>query len=127
MAGNEMHSEALICAFIATQSMPKPAPLSNHEMRNFTLYCGLSGVGFRPGDDLSSIYFSTYLSTSRSRAVAVCFRGKKGVILEIETLSLPQTDASGAGMGICCDIAWLSKFPEEMEVVFCAGNTMGQV
>ncbi len=48
--------------------------------------------------------------------MAATFRGKKGVLMEIH----PMMNFQG-GRGICAHVHWISKWPEEMEVLFARG------
>ncbi len=87
---------------------------------------GLKNVRL-PSPTLKDAYFCTYLSASKSKEVAITFREEKGVLFEISeniksqlppklAMCLPQAK------GICCDVSWISKFPDEQEVLFRRGQ-----
>ncbi len=98
--------------------------LSRHEMFSYPLFSGLEKVLFKE-NEVREGYFATYLSASKSRDVAITFRGNSGTLIEFEKdiknckmgYGAMQMDMNSTN-AICCDVSWISKFPEEMIVSF---------
>ena len=87
--------------------------LSNKEDGAFPVYSGINAVKL----DKKSVekgYFVTYVSTSWSQYIATRFMKDKGMLI--------QFDVWYKDCMICCDVSWISKFPDECEVIF-ARNT----
>ena len=64
-------------------------------------------------------YFVTYTSTSWSKAVATTFIGAKdGMILQIDQKWRDEGNWLMDKEVCCCDVSWISKFPDECEVLF---------
>ncbi len=57
-------------------------------------------------------YFVTYVSTSWSKQVAKSFMNDEGMMLHINE-SFKNSKAIN-----CCDVSWISKFPDECEILF---------
>ena len=56
-------------------------------------------------------YFKTYVSTSWKKEVAKAFMGKgSGMVIAFEK--------GIRKCWFCCDVSWISKFPDECEVLF---------
>ena len=90
--------------------------LSEVEVGSFTVYTGLKGVKLDSAN-VKSGYWNTYVSTSWDKKVALKFmgveQGKKGMIIEIDK------KYKNAIWGVpCCDVSWISKFPDEAEILF---------
>ena len=60
---------------------------------------------------INEAYFVTYVSTSWQKDVATSFMEDKGLIMEVDESFKNQR-------AICCDVSWISKFPDECEVLF---------
>ena len=74
------------------------------------MYSGLNGVKM-DRKTIEKGYFVTYVSTSWKKEVSKAFMGKKkGMIIEFD-----QEHKSGVR---CCDVSWISKFPDECEILF---------
>lgn len=85
--------------------------LSFKEKGEFKVYTGLSGVKLR--EKMSSGYFVTYVSTSWRKEVSKAFmKGNQGMLIEIDG---KYKDHWGV---LCSDVSWISKFPDECEVLF---------
>ena len=85
--------------------------LSVVEKGSFTVYSGLNNVKL----DRKSVrggYFVTYVSTSWRREVATGFMVGDGMLIQIDE-KFKNDD-----MILCCDVSWISKFPDECEVLF---------
>ena len=85
--------------------------LSCFEKGDFKVYTGLSGV--KSNIKETSGHFVTYVSTSWRKEVSRAFmKGNKGMIIEIDKQYKNNWDVH------CCDVSWISKFPDECEVLF---------
>eukprot|EP01084_Bolivina_argentea_P041899 77351_1 len=86
--------------------------LSKKESGSFNVFSGLNGVkldklGIQYG------YFVTYMSSSWIKEVATSFMGQQdGMIFNIDKEFKGDKDI------ICCDVSWISKFPDECEILF---------
>eukprot|EP01084_Bolivina_argentea_P289449 497061_1 len=98
--------------------------LGGKEVAKYKLFSGLSGVKVDKKRVVSG-YFPTYTSSSWNKMIAKMFaqmqsdKGMdKGIVLEID-----EEYRNGRGI-TCCDVSWLSKFPDECEVLIArsAGN-----
>ena len=90
--------------------------LSRRESGAFSVYTGLNGVHIN-SSIIENGYFRTYVSTSWRKEQAEAFmKGKdnkgKGMIIEI------NQDYKLNGGVSCCDVSWISKFPDECEILF---------
>ena len=86
--------------------------LSLKETGDFPVYSGLNGVKL---DEkiVKSGYFVTFVSTSWRKEVAQKFMGKqKGMMIEIADCFKNDYYTT------CCDVSWISKFPDECEILF---------
>ena len=63
---------------------------------------------------VSSGYFVTYVSTSWRKEVSQAFMGKEKGGMMIQFDEKCREDC----MVFCCDVSWISKFPDECEIVF---------
>ena len=61
---------------------------------------------------VGSGYFVTYTSTSWNQEVAVTFIQKEGMLIQFDK------DYKGHSDVYCCDVSWISKFPDECEILF---------
>ncbi len=95
--------------------------LSYYHMFDYPLYCGLKGVYFEEAD-IKWAVFNSYLSTSQSEEVAMSFRGKKGALIKIEGGVKSGFAAEGDTSINCCDVSWISKFPNEREILISRGQ-----
>ena len=86
--------------------------LSGTECGQFQVYSGLNGVKV-DRQYVSVGYFKTYVSTSWRKDVAERFMGGgEGMML-----SISEYYKNGNGVN-CCDVSWISKFPDECEILF---------
>ena len=86
--------------------------LSHVEQGRFSVYSGLSGVKMDQ-KVVSRGYFVTYVSTSWKKEVSEKFTGGK------EGMMICFDENFKDYFGIyCCDVSWISKFPDECEVLF---------
>ncbi len=89
--------------------------LGRHEKWAYELYSGLNGIRFSDYNPFHT--FATFLSSSKSKDVALNFRGENGVLLTFNK-SLRSTNLLGSmSTGVSCDVSWISKFPDEMEIL----------
>eukprot|EP01084_Bolivina_argentea_P025986 48313_1 len=85
--------------------------LSQKEFGKFKVYTGLNNV-YLSKQTVKNRYFLTYVSTSWQEHVATKFMGNKGMILEIDE------NFKNDKQVYCCDVSWLSKYPDECEILF---------
>eukprot|EP01084_Bolivina_argentea_P260387 439709_1 len=85
--------------------------LNRYERGNYKVYTGLNEVQLDK-KHLSLGYFPTYTSTSWVRDVSQQFMGDKGMIIEIDEKYRSKKFC------VCCDVSWISKFPDECEILF---------
>ena len=83
------------------------------EVGAFSVYSGLGGVKM-DRKTVSNGYFVTYVSTSWRKEVSEQFMGgNEGMIIHIDK------DYKSANVLVrCCDVSWISKFPDECEILF---------
>eukprot|EP01083_Nonionella_stella_P172758 593862_1 len=93
------------CLFWAINS------LSERERGNYKVYSGLKNVKLKQ-KQVTGAGFPTYTSTSWCKDVAVAFMQGKGMIIEMDATFVKD------GRVGCCDVSWISKFPDEAEVLF---------
>ena len=85
------------------------------ETGKFSVYSGLNHVKIDEKITMNA-YFVTYVSTSWRKNVCKAFMkgtGQKkaeGMIIEF--------DARFKELVACCDVSWISKFPDEFEILF---------
>ena len=91
--------------------------LSQQETGLFSVYSGLSGVKMAK-KYFDNGYFVTYVSTSWKKEVSKAFLGgKEGMIIEIDKWYKCNYFVK------CCDVSWISKFPDECEILFARSST----
>ena len=85
--------------------------LSKKEKGSYKLYSGLNKVKLNK-KEIKEGYFVTYTSTSWSKEVAKHFMGNdQGMIIQIDKKYRSSYKVS------CCDVSWISKFPDECEIL----------
>eukprot|EP01084_Bolivina_argentea_P310097 536486_1 len=84
--------------------------LSDQEDGVYKLYSGLHRVKLSRKTVYSG-YFITYVSATWMREISEKFANKQGMIIEIDEWF--RNDP----LTICCDVSWISKFPDECEVL----------
>eukprot|EP01084_Bolivina_argentea_P273425 465754_1 len=84
--------------------------LSLHETGKYCLYSGLSNVKLNKRE-ISSGYFVTYVSATWVKDVAVSFMEDEGMIIQLDESFRSSYHVN------CCDVSWISKFPDECEVL----------
>ena len=57
-------------------------------------------------------YFVTYVSTSWRKEVSEAFMKGSGMMIHFEE------EYRNYGDVLCCDVSWISKFPDECEILF---------
>eukprot|EP01083_Nonionella_stella_P129074 391387_1 len=82
--------------------------LSAKETGEFMLYSGLNQVKLDK-KEIRNGYFPTFTSTSWIKEQALAFLGQEGMII--------QLDAAVRRWFFCCDVSWISKFPDESEIL----------
>ena len=87
--------------------------VSKRERGRYPVYSGLNGVKLDT-KVVSNGFFVTYVSTSWKKEVSEKFIGvKKGMIIHFDV------EYRDCGSDVpCCDVSWISKFPDECEVLF---------
>ena len=86
--------------------------LSERESGKFGVFTGLGGVKL-DSKVINNGYFVTYTSTSWRKEVAKTFiNSDKGMIIQIDS-----SYKNDEGV-YCCDVSWISKFPDECEILF---------
>eukprot|EP01083_Nonionella_stella_P086513 240394_1 len=85
--------------------------LSGKERGEFVVYSGLNGVKMNR-KSVRSGYFATYMSTAWQKEVAKEFMDGDGMIVAIDKKFKNDRAIK------CCDVSWISKFPDECEVLF---------
>ena len=93
--------------------------MSSKETGLFPVYSGLTGV--KMDTKTESGYFVTYVSTSWKKEVSKAFMGKKkGMIIEFD-----KEYKVNKYIVNCCDVSWISKFPDECEILFARSVGLG--
>eukprot|EP01084_Bolivina_argentea_P019684 36604_1 len=93
--------------------------LSWNEIGSFSVFSGLKGVKI-DNNVVKNSYFVTYTSTSWRKDVATSFMGgNTGMIFQIDKEYKTKSKV------YCCDISWISKFPDEFEVLFARSSNEG--
>eukprot|EP01084_Bolivina_argentea_P202728 346325_1 len=86
--------------------------LSVGECGNFSVYSGLSEVQLNT-NFARNCYFVTYFSTSWNKSIAKRFIGSdNGMIIKIDK------EFKNSSSVYCCDVSWISRFPDECEILF---------
>ena len=95
--------------------------LSLREKNSFPVYSGLNGVKLNK-KCVKRGFFVTYVSTSWQKEVSIAFmngsaseQAKKGMIIKF------HGNYGGSRWINCCDVSWISKFPDECEILFARG------
>ena len=78
------------------------------KLDNVPLYSGLYNVN-ADKSVLKQCYLPTYFSTSWNKQVSISFMKDKGMLLEFD-----KNICNGI---VCCTVDWISKFPDECEVL----------
>ena len=81
------------------------------EKGSFTVYSGLCSVKLNK-KSVEGGYFVTYVSTSWRKEVATGFMAGEGMLIQIDK------KFKNDSMVYCCDVSWISKFPDECEILF---------
>ena len=72
------------------------------------LYSGLNNVQLSQ-KKIDICYFPTYISTSYVKDVSMSFMKQNGLLIEMDNNIINKF--------ICCNVTWISKFPDECEVL----------
>eukprot|EP01084_Bolivina_argentea_P202732 346329_1 len=92
--------------------------LSDRETGMFSVFTGLNGVKLNK-KEIECGYFKTYVSTSWKKEVATTFiAGNEGMLIQIDQKFKNKHHVN------CCDVSWISKFPDECEVLFTRSRNM---
>eukprot|EP01084_Bolivina_argentea_P244069 408963_1 len=91
--------------------------LSEKETGSYKLYSGLSNVKLEK-KEIKNGYFITYVSTTWIKEVSSTFVGDKGMIIQVD-----ESYRTGRWTNIC-DVSWISKFPDECEVLISRSNEL---
>eukprot|EP01084_Bolivina_argentea_P220320 373412_1 len=92
--------------------------LWRREKGTYKLYSGLANVKLDK-KLITNGYFVTYTSTSWSKDVALRFLyqyGDTGMLIEMDK------DFRNNTFNRCCDVSWISKYPDECEVLMARGG-----
>ena len=84
------------------------------ETGKFEVFSGLASVKL----DKKSVecgHFVTYVSTSWRKEVAESFMSGDGMIINLDA-TYKEKYAN------CCDVSWISKFPDECEILFARSS-----
>ena len=69
-------------------------------------------------------YFVTYVSTSWRKEVSLTFIGNNnGMMIEFDRWYRRSIDFDSV---YCCDVSWISKFPDECEILFARSVPTGR-
>eukprot|EP01084_Bolivina_argentea_P173522 300573_1 len=85
------------------------ARLSKHETRSYKVFSGLNSVKLSRRI-VDEAFFTTYVSSSWNKDIATVFMGDEGMLFEFDKTFRKNV--------ICCDVSWISKFPDECEILF---------
>ena len=85
--------------------------LSQKEKGRYPVYSGLSGVKMDK-KIVQSGHFVTYVSSSWRREVSEQFMAGEGMLIHIDERYRDDRNVH------CCDVSWVSKFPDECEILF---------
>ena len=85
--------------------------LSERERGAFTVYTSLNKCMLNRSE-VECGWFPTYISTSWDEQASLDFIEETGMLIEIDRAfkDLPNVH--------CCDVSWISKFPDEAEILF---------
>eukprot|EP01084_Bolivina_argentea_P303161 523345_1 len=84
--------------------------LSVREIGSYKLYSGLNNVKLdKP--QISKGYFPSYVSTTWIKNVSMTFIEVEGMIIQFDEKYRSKTWVD------CCDVSWISRFPDECEVL----------
>eukprot|EP01084_Bolivina_argentea_P005387 10166_1 len=83
--------------------------LNKHEFGDYKIYSGLNNVKLNQNKLSGS--FPTYISTSWSEDVAQVFVGGTGMLIQMDA------EFRKSVLTYCCDVSWISKFPDECEIL----------
>eukprot|EP01084_Bolivina_argentea_P075896 137539_1 len=89
--------------------------LSECESGSFSVFSGLNKVKLDE-KEVNEGYFVTYVSTSWNKEIASAFMKKEGMLIQI--------DKDFKEYVYCCDVSWISKFPDECEILFARSTDM---
>ena len=92
--------------------------LSGAESGRYPVYSGLNGVKMDK-KVVTDGFFVTYVSTSWKKQVSEAFMKGQGMMLHIDA------QFRYTGFVICCDVSWISKFPDECEILFARALDSG--
>ena len=95
--------------------------LAEKEYGCYPVYSGLNGVKMDT-KIITNAYFVTYVSTSWSKYIASRFMKKEGMMIHFDEAF---KDPRHGGI-ICCDVSWISKFPDECEILFARSRYKGE-
>eukprot|EP01084_Bolivina_argentea_P017223 32173_1 len=84
--------------------------LGDKETGSYKLFTGLNKVKLDK-KEIKKGYFPSYTSTSWIKEVSLRFMNGDGMIIEID-----EEYRSNRKI-FCCDVSWISKFPDECEVL----------
>lgn len=80
------------------------------KISNLSLYSGLTNAKADENDNkLKGCYFPTYVSASWDKCVSLTFVQKRVMLIEFDNEICNQIS--------CCTVDWISKFPDECEVL----------
>eukprot|EP01084_Bolivina_argentea_P075899 137543_1 len=92
--------------------------LSLCEHGSFPVFSGLNSVKLNK-KAIENGYFVTYVSTSWNKRVAKAFMKGDGMIIQIDK------QFKNNELIYCCDLSWISKFPDECEILFARSIGFG--
>ena len=91
--------------------------LSRAETGKYPVYSGLNGVKMNT-KHIANGFFVTYVSTSWKKEIGQAFMKDEGMLIHIDE---DYRDASDVN---CCDVSWISKFPDECEILFARSKSV---
>ena len=97
--------------------------LSTNEYGKFRVFSGIGGVKLNT-KFVDNGYFVTYTSTSWRKDVALTFVNGEGMLIEIDPNYKQRSWGSWRDVK-CCDVSWISKFPDECEILFARSTSFG--
>ena len=96
------------CLTYGIKKLSKMEQFDDNPNGKFRLYSGLHKVKLDK-KSINLCYFPTYISTSWEKDVSLSFVQNQGMLIEI--------DGNVANQFVCCSVDWISKFPDECEVL----------
>ena len=93
--------------------------LSLKEYGEYPLYSGLSKVKLNQ-KSVKRGYFPTYTSASWQKDVALAFMKNEGMLIVIDKNIRQSVNF------LCCDVSWISKFPDECEILIARSTVHNQ-